>query len=54
MLSSTAFFAAERRMIEMAKKKTIPQYGSVMRKGIPYYRTRIMDADGNYGHLCKD
>lgn len=31
----------------MAKKKTsIPQYGTVTRKGIAYYRTRIMDADG--------
>ena len=31
----------------MAKKKTeVPQYGTVMRKGIPYYRTRILDADG--------
>ena len=31
----------------MAKKKTsIPQYGTVTRSGIQYYRTRIMDADG--------
>jgi len=31
----------------MAKKKEcIPQYGTVMRKGNPYYRTRITDADG--------
>ena len=30
----------------MAKKKTIPQYTSVERKGIQYYRTRILDADG--------
>lgn len=31
----------------MAKKKElIPQYGIVMRKGIQYYRTRILDADG--------
>lgn len=31
----------------MAKKKeSIPQYGMVTRKGIQYYRTRIMDADG--------
>lgn len=31
----------------MAKKKAnIPQYGTVMRCGIEYYRTRIMDADG--------
>lgn len=31
----------------MAKKKaSIPQYGTVTRSGIQYYRTRIMNADG--------
>ena len=31
----------------MARKKpTIPQYGTVTRKGVEYYRTRITDADG--------
>ncbi len=31
----------------MAKKKpSIPEYGTVVRKGITYYRTRIEDADG--------
>lgn len=31
----------------MAKKKeNIPQYGTTMRNGIQYYRTRIVDADG--------
>lgn len=31
----------------MAKKKEcVPQYGTVVRKGIQYYRTRILDADG--------
>ena len=31
----------------MAKKKTqIPKYGTITLKGIQYYRTRIMDADG--------
>ena len=31
----------------MARKKTnIPQYGTTMRSGTPYFRTRIMDADG--------
>ena len=31
----------------MAKKKTdIPEYGTITLKGIQYYRTRIMDADG--------
>ena len=42
----------------MAKKKTIPQYGSVMRKGVQYYRTRIMDADGKqvslYASTCEE
>ena len=28
------------------KKKDIPEYGTCMRKGIEYYRTRIVDADG--------
>lgn len=28
------------------KKKGVPQYGTVMRKGLLYYRTRILDADG--------
>ena len=31
----------------MAKKKEcIPQYGTIMINGIPYFRTRIQDADG--------
>lgn len=28
------------------KKKLIPEYGTCVRKGITYYRTRIVDADG--------
>lgn len=28
------------------KRRTIPQYGTVTRKGTQYYRTRITDADG--------
>ena len=33
----------------MAKKnKSVPQYGTVTRKGILYYRTRIQDADGKW------
>ena len=28
------------------KKEHVPEYGTVMRKGIQYYRTRITDADG--------
>ena len=36
----------------MAKMKTeVPQYGTIMQKGIQYYRTRIMDADGKQGSL---
>lgn len=43
----------------MAKKKaSIPQYGTVIRYGIPYYRTRIMDADGKqmalYATTCEE
>ena len=30
----------------MAKRKTIPNYGTVTMNGIEYYRTRILDADG--------
>ena len=28
------------------KKKPIPEYGTVINKGVEYYRTRIVDADG--------
>lgn len=43
----------------MAKKKTeIPHYGTVMRDGIQYYRTRITDADGKqvslYATTCEE
>lgn len=43
----------------MAKTKmSVPQYGTVMRKGIPYYRTRILDADGRqvslYAATCEE
>ena len=43
----------------MAKKnKSVPQYGTVMRKGILYYRTRIQDADGKqvslYATTCEE
>ena len=42
----------------MAKKKTVPQYGTVTRKGILYYRTRILDADGKqvslYATTCEE
>ena len=43
----------------MAKKKTsVPEYGTVMRKGALYYRTRILDADGKqvslYAATCEE
>lgn len=43
----------------MAKKKEcIPQYGTVRRKGIEYYRTRITDSDGKrvdlYAETCEE
>ena len=43
----------------MAKKKTeVPQYGTITLKGIQYYRTRIMDADGKqvslYATTCEE
>lgn len=40
------------------KKTTIPQYGTVMQKGVQYYRTRILDADGKqvslYATTCEE
>lgn len=43
----------------MAKKKqSVPEYGTVMRKGTLYYRTRILDADGKqvslYATTCEE
>ena len=43
----------------MAKKKEcIPKYGTVVRRGIQYYRTRITDADGKrvdlYAETCEE
>lgn len=43
----------------MAKKKeSIPKYGTVVRRGIQYYRTRITDADGKrvdlYAETCEE
>ena len=43
----------------MAKKKeVIPQYGTVINNGVPYFRTRITDADGKqvtlYGVTCEE
>lgn len=42
----------------MTKKKCIPEYGTTMRRGIRYYRTRITDADGKrvdlYAETCEE
>ena len=43
----------------MAKKKLeVPKYGTITLKGIQYYRTRIMDADGKqvslYATTCEE
>ena len=43
----------------MAKKQeNVPQYGTTMRRGIQYYRTRITDADGKrvdlYAETCEE
>lgn len=42
----------------MAKKKGVPKYGTVTRKGIQYYRARITDADGKrvdlYAETCEE
>ena len=43
----------------MAKKKPdIPQYGTVMRSGVQYFRTRVTDADGKqvslYATTCEE
>ena len=43
----------------MAKKnRSVPQYGTVTRKGTLYYRTRILDADGKqvslYAATCEE
>lgn len=42
----------------MAKKTEIPEYGTVVRKGTVYYRTRILDVDGKqvslYATTCEE
>ena len=42
----------------MAKKKEIPEYTTVTKKGHTYYKTSIMDADGKqitfYGKTCEE
>ena len=30
----------------MARKKVVPEYGTIMKRGVQYYRTRMQDADG--------
>ena len=32
----------------MARKKVVPEYGTIMKRGIQYYRTRMQDADGKW------
>ena len=49
----------EKDKICMAKKKqSVPEYGTVTRKGTLYYRTRITDADGKqvslYATTCEE
>ena len=31
----------------MTRKKVVPEYGTIMKRGVQYYRTRMQDADGN-------
>ncbi len=43
----------------MAKKQeNVPRYGTATRRGVQYYRTRILDADGKqvslYGTTCEE
>ena len=52
---------AETRSVPIVRgawQKNIPQYGTVTRKGVLYYRTRILDADGKqvslYGTTCEE
>ena len=32
----------------MARKKVVPEYGTIMKRGVQYYRTRMQDADGKW------
>lgn len=44
--------------MELARKQSIPEYGTVMLRGVEVYRTRIVDADGKrvalYGNTRKE
>lgn len=35
----------------MARKKVVPEYGTIMKRGVQYYRTRMQDADGKWNSL---
>lgn len=37
----------------MARKKVVPEYGTIMKRGVQYYRTRMQDADGKWISLYK-
>jgi len=43
---ASALITLKKEVLELAKRKAIPKYGTVMLGGIEYYRTRIEDADG--------
>ena len=32
----------------MARKKVVPEYGTIMKRGVQYYTTRMQDADGKW------
>lgn len=32
----------------MTRKKVVPEYGTIMKRGVQYYRTRMQDADGKW------
>lgn len=44
--------------MELARKQSIPEYGTVTLRGVEVYRTRIVDADGKrvalYGNTRKE
>ena len=48
----------ERKICMAKKKQSVPEYGTVTRKGTLYYRTRITDADGKqvslYATTCEE
>ena len=32
----------------MARKREIPEYGTITKRGVQYYRTRMQDAEGKW------